>query len=64
MRIFWKKAVKIAAASGLCPRTLSAWALPPDPRVVTPANCYSILSSAFIIVLNAFYYDRRKNKLV
>jgi len=59
---FEKSLLKSPQRWGLFPQTLYAWALHPDPRVVTLANCYGTLSSAFLIVLNAFYYDRGKNK--
>jgi len=38
-------------------------ALSPDPHVVTPTNCYSTLSSAFL-VLNTFLLRSEKNKYV
>jgi len=63
---FWKKAIKIAAASGApSPKP----PLPPTdggsvlgPPLVTPANCYSTLLSVFL-VLNAFYYDRYRTNV-
>jgi len=65
--LFWKKAVKIAAGLGdplsipLGLRRLGA--LPqPDSLVVTLANCYNTLPSA-CLVLNAFYYGRKRNKM-
>jgi len=55
IHIFWKEAAKIAAASGVPPL---------DPHVVTPAYCYSTLSSTFYFPeLNTGYFMEKEQNV-